>query len=372
VHILIAGSYAPSLLNFRGPLLRALVCAGYEVSVCAPNFSRREAEQLRQMGIKVHDIYLERDRLNIWGDLQYALNMYSVLKVIKPDLVLTYTIKPNIWGAFAASQLGIDSAAMVTGLGYAFTQPSGVSVKHSLVRHLARFLYSNATKRNRFVVFQNPDDMRDFISAGCLADVSKARLVNGSGVDMTHYRLAELPSSPVFLMIARLLGNKGVREYAMASSKLRNAFPEARTQLLGPIDEGPDAISSAELNEWVAGGMEYLGEVDDVRPALTRARIFVLPSYREGTPRSVLEAMAMGRPIITSDAPGCRETIDNNIEGYLVASRDPEALFTAMRAMLENPLRTEEMGSLAYSRARLKYDTKTVNKQMFEALGLVG
>jgi glycosyltransferase involved in cell wall biosynthesis len=185
---------------------------------------------------------------------------------------------------------------------------------------------------------------------------------------MDHYAQTTLPDAPVFLMISRLLGNKGVREYHAASLEVRKIYPEARIQLLGPLDDGPDGISEKELQGWIDAGIEYLGVKDDVRPALQEARIFVLPSYREGTPRSVLEAMAMGRPVITTDAPGCRETIRNMIEGYLVPVRDPAALCTAMLDMLANPDRTANMARAAHRRARECFDVTIVNAQMIEAL----
>jgi len=247
---------------------------------------------------------------------------------LSPDLVLTYTIKPNIWGAFAASSRGIDSVAMVTGLGYAFTNVGLLSLKSKVIRLIAARLYRAATNRNRTVIFQNPDDRDDFIAEGCLRDVSKARLVNGSGVDIDYYSRSPLPNY------------------------------------------GPDGISEVEVEEWIEAGTKYLGAKDDVRPALQQARVFVLPSYREGTPRSVLEAMAMGRPVITSDAPGCRETVRDHVEGYLVPVCDPRALSKAMLDMLANPDQVEKMADSAHRRARERFSVSVVNAQMFKALGI--
>lgn len=179
--------------------------------------------------------------------MRYAMALRGLMKELSPDMVLTYTIKANIWGAFAASSCGIDSVAMVTGLGYPFTRVGQLSLKSKIVRFIAARLYRAATKRNRTVIFQNPDDRDDFIAEGCLCDVSKARLVNGSGVDLDHYSGSPLPKTPTFLMIARLLGNKGVREYHASGVEIRKVYPEARIQLLGPMDDRPDGISESEL-----------------------------------------------------------------------------------------------------------------------------
>ncbi len=369
-HILILSPQAFSLINFRGPLIADILAAGHRVSVGAPDIGPDLHARLVAMGVEVHDTPLDRTGTGILADLRYGVVLRRLITHIRPDVVLTYTIKPNIWGAFASARLDIPSVAMVTGLGYAFTDSGPASAKQRLLRAIARRLYRAATNRNACVIFQNPDDRDDFCAEGCLGEPAKIGMVNGSGVDMAHYSRAPLPKEPVFLMIARLLHNKGVREYAEAAIRLRQKYPDARCLLAGPFDKGPDMIARADLDRWIAQGLEYIGALEDVRPALARARIFVLPSYREGTPRSVLEAMATGRAIITTDAPGCRETIRDGIEGHLVPVRDIDALADAMTRMLDDPNRTAAMADAAYARAREKYDVKIVNRQMMKLLGL--
>lgn len=371
MHIFLLGSYAPSLLNFRGQLIRALLDAGHRISVGAPDVTDDLREALERMGATVHETPLERRGTGFRTDLAYLGTLTRLFRSTRPDFLLTYTIKPNIWGAFAAASAGVRSYAMVTGLGYAFTETgTRQSLGSRLTSFVARRLYREATRRNHRVIFQNPDDCNDFIAAGCLADPAKTAMINGSGVDMTHYARAPLPEAPVVLMIARLLGAKGVRDYAAAALSLRHRHPSARFLLVGPFDEGADSISPDEVAQWVGAGLEYLGPIEDVRPIIAQSRIYVLPSYREGTPRSVLEAMAMGRPVITCDAPGCRETVEHGVNGLLVPVRDPQALAAAIGRLLDKPVETARMGEVAYALVARKYDVRRVNHTIMEVMGL--
>ena len=366
--ILLNGSTAVSLLNFRGPLIAELAGRGHEVHVSTPDLGDVDAAKLRALGAEPHDVPLARTGLNPFADLIYYRAMRRLLSEVRPDLCLSYTIKPNIWASLAASSLGIRSASMVTGLGYTFI--GGRGARQRVIGRFARTLYRAATKANAVVIFQNPDDLTDFVDAGCLSDPAKARLVNGSGVDLTYFTPAPLPGEPVFLMVSRLLGNKGVREYAAAARRLIGEGRKARFQLAGFIDEGLDGISPHELQQWITDGIEYLGHLDDVRPALRAASVCVLPSYREGTPRSVLEAMAMGRAIVTTDEPGCRETVVDGVNGLLVPARDENKLAQAMAELIDHPQRRAAMGAQSLELARAKYDVKTVNAVLLNHLGL--
>ena len=370
MRILIVASFASSIVAFRGPLIKALIAREHQVYISAPDIPDSVSAALEQFGARVCEIGLSRNGIGIGRDLRYFLALRGLMSTVKPDLVMTYTIKPNIWGAFAAASLGIPSVAMVTGLGYAFTDGATNSLTRVAVRLIARSLYRASTRRNRVVIFQNPDDRDDFIAAGCLMDLSKTRVVNGSGVDMAHYRRVPLPNAPVFLMMARLLRNKGVREYAQAAKEVLREFPQARFLLAGDFDGGPDSIDRIEVARWVEEGIEYLGALDDVRPTLAQASVYVLPSYREGTARSVLEAMAMGRPVITTDAPGCRETVKAGFNGLLVPVRDSEALAEAMRSMIKRPREIAAMGENSYQYCLDKYDVHKVNQEMLRHLGL--
>jgi glycosyltransferase involved in cell wall biosynthesis len=222
------------------------------------------------------------------------------------------------------------------------------------------------------VFFQNPDDQGLFKELGLLNGVNSV-VVNGSGVDLSYYTAQPMLSHvPKFLMIARLLGDKGVREYAQAAMQLKAQNPSAVFQLAGWIDENPNAIAQHELDAWVnSGAIEYLGKLADVRPALTGCSVYVLPSYREGTPRSVLEAMATGRAVITTDAPGCRETVKHGVNGLLVPIKDAPALAEAMQTCINEPLMVAHMAQESLQLAIEKYDVNKVNIHMLDEMGLV-
>jgi glycosyltransferase involved in cell wall biosynthesis len=366
--ILLNGSYAPSLINFRGPLLAALVARGHEVHVSSPDIPAEMIERLRTMGVTAHSLPLERAGRGLRADIGYFHALLGLMRGIRPDVVLGYTVKPNIWGSFAAKLAGARSYSWITGLGYVFIEGEGLGRK--VTQFVAQKLYRLATGFNHKVIFQNPDDMVDFIAQGCLADTSKTAMVNGSGVDTAHFEPAPLPDAPIFLLIARLLRAKGLAEYGEAVRMLKDKLPDARFQLAGMLDPGPDGISQAELDALIAGGIEYLGELDDVRPAIAAASVYVLPSWREGTPRTVLEAMAMGRPIITNDVPGCRQTTVDGVNGLLVQPRDPALLAEAMERLAKDAALRAQMGAASLKRVQEIYAVGRVNAAMLEIMEL--
>ena len=368
--ILVNDSKGPTLVQFRGSFLKAMVAKGHRVHVTAPDLEGAIIAELRALGVVPHSVPLARTGLNPVADLTYIRSIRRLIRETGPDLVINYTIKPNIWGSLAARSLGVRSISIVTGLGYAFID-SGQG-KQRLASAVARSLYKVATAGNHRVVFQNPDDRDHFIREGILADPAKARLVNGSGVDMAHYRPVPLPDAPIFLMVSRLLGNKGVREFAAAAKSLLQRRPDVRCRLAGFIDVGPDGVRQSELDGWIRDGIEYLGNLSDVRPAIAEASVFVLPSYREGTPRSVLEAMAMGRPIITTDVAGCRETVVHGTNGLLVPVKDAVALAEAMEELADRPDVRAEMGRESIDYCRAKFDVQAVNARLLDITGLAG
>lgn len=370
---LLIGALPQSLVNFRGPLLRALRDAGCEVHVAAAAIEADPSvvNALRDIGVTAHSIPIARAGLNPFADLGTLIALVRLMRRIKPAVVLGYTIKPVVWGTLAGWISGVPRRhAMITGLGYAFT--GDAKGKRGMVQKIARTLYRASLAHAHGVFFQNPDDLAIFRDLGLVSPTTSVTIVNGSGVELSHYLPRPLPRGPLrFLMIARLLGDKGVREYAAAAERVRRVYPDVSFHLVGGIDSNPDAISEAELLRWTnEKHIVWHGVQADVRPFLANAHVFVLPSYREGTPRTVLEAMATGRPIITTDAPGCRETIVDGISGFLVTPQSVEALTEAMLRFLADSDLIDEMGAKALKRVQAKYAADKVTAAMLSAMGL--
>ena len=368
---LLIGSFAESLITFRGPLIEALRAHGCAVHVTAPDLhaSPQLVEKLEHMGVVAHDLPLRRTGTNPFADLGTVIALRRLMRRIRPDAVLGYTVKPVIYGAFAAKLAGVPSFyALITGLGHAFLQDSPAG----LLRALVQRLYAASLRSAGKVFFQNPDDEALFRQQAILGAATPSLVVNGSGIDVQRYDVVSLPAGPArFLLIGRLLGEKGIREYAAAARQVRLTHPDVRFALAGWIDENPSAIAQHELDAWVRDGtLEFLGRLDDVRPAIAQSSVYVLPSYREGTPRTVLEAMAMGRPIITTDAPGCRETVQPGVNGLLVPVKAVDELADAMRRLADDPARVREMGRASRQIAQDKYDVDKVNAILLHEMGV--
>ncbi|HET9031773.1 MAG TPA: glycosyltransferase family 4 protein [Dokdonella sp.] len=369
--ILIIAGFADSIITFRGDLIRAMQAQGCEVHVAAPEVasSPRTQGTLAAMGVQLHEIPLARTGTNPFADIRLSWRLFRLMRNLRPDMVLGYTIKPAVYGSIAAWLARVPRRyVLMTGLGYAFTNGRG-----GLLPLLIRSLYAFAIGRTHKVFFQNGDDQKLFRSLNMLPDRVGSVVINGSGVDTDHYVPVPLPSTTVnFLMIGRLLGDKGVREYVAAAKTVKARYPQVRFRLVGWIDSNPDAISQSELDAWIASGViEFGGKLDDVRPAIADCTTYVLPSYREGTPRTVLEAMAMGRPIITTDAPGCRETTVDGDNGFLVPVGSEDALVQAMLRFVEVPELATQMGQRSRMIAEEKYDVRKVNAIMLREMGIV-
>ena len=368
--VVVIASLAESLINFRGPLLAAMIARGHRVTALAPGENSSVAARLDAMGVDYRPLTLERTGMNPLRDLGALFQLVGHIRELQPDVVFGYTIKPVVYGSLAARLAGVPRIySMITGLGYSFI---GEGFRQRPIAMLVSALYRVSLYVNAGVFFQNPDDMEMFCSRHLLNCPSKAILVNGSGIDLDRYPPSEtIPDKPSFLLIARLLRDKGIVEYVEAASILKKRYPEASFRLLGPFDTNPAVISREELDRWQhEGNIEYLGETDDVRPYIADCSVYVLPSYREGTPRTVLEAMAMGRAVVTTDTAGCRETVREGENGFLVPVCDSLSLASAMERFIIDPGLCVTMGQRSRQIAVEKYDVRKVNEVMLNAMGL--
>ncbi len=350
--------------NFRGDLLKAIMERGYEVVATGPD--RENADRIEAMGVRHIVVPLSRNGTSIKSDIAYYRALLKVIKDEKPDVTLGYTVKPSIYGAMAARKAGVGGVySMITGAGYTFTSRT---VKAKLLHKIVTFLYKRALKRTDAVFFQNSDDMAEFVEGG-LVKSDKCTVVNGSGVNMEHFTPKPYPEGLCFFMLARVMYCKGAMEYLKAAEAVKSAYPWVRFMLLGAVEQIQDSLPKHIVEDYVNRGVvEYFPETTDVRPYFEQCSVYVLPSYREGTPRTVLEAMSMGRPVITSDAPGCRQTVVDGVNGYLVPVKDAEALAAAMLRFVEAPDTVVGMGEESIRLCRERFEVGKVNAKMLETM----
>lgn len=364
--IVFISSFPESLINFRLHLIKTFLANGFHVTAIAPHDENTMAK-LKSIGVDYVSIELERNGYNPLKDFIYITRLYLALKKIKPDYIFSYTIKPVIYGNLAAKASGVPHIfSMLTGTGYAF---SNTTLKSKLIGFIAQRLFRFSLRHSEVIFFQNKDNLHEFVAKKLISHTQKTAVINGSGVDINQFHVTALPHALSFLMIARLLGDKGVREYAAAAKQIKELYPEVTCFLVGWIDTNPNAIKQTELDEWIKSGyVIYLGKLSDVREAINNCSVYVLPSYAEGTPRTVLESMAMGRPVITTDVPGCRETVIENQNGFLIPPRDVDALVKSMRYFIDHPEKIMSMGQQSREIAEEKYDVNKVNDSILTAM----
>lgn len=356
-----------TVYNFRGDLIRSIIAKGYEVIVTGPDTT--DLEQIIELGAQFKVIPMNKNGTSVVGDLKYCFNLYRLMKKEKPDVTLGYTIKPVVYGAIAARLAGVRNInSMVTGGGYTFTAKS---TKAKVLGFIVRILYRIGFRCTHHVIFQNQDDKEEFCRKK-LVKRSKCHIVNGSGVNMEYFRPSTFPSRPAFFMLSRLLKSKGVREYLSAAKRVKEKFPETEFFLLGKYEtKMQDAVSKEEVEKYVENDIvKRFEETKDVRPYYEMCSVYVLPSYREGTPRTVLEAMAMGRPIITTDTNGCRETVKEGENGFLVPIGNAEKLAECMMKFITHPESIEQMGKRSIEICEEKFEVKKVNYDMLKIMKL--
>lgn len=358
-----------AIYTYRQGLIRMLVAKGVRVIVLAPR--DRTFPLLEQMGCECIELPVASKGTNPLHDLRTLAALYGYYRRIRPSVVFHYTIKPNIYGSVAARLARVPSIAVTTGLGYVFIQKSHAA-------RVAKALYRFAFRFPREVWFLNRDDEQAFLNERLLTHPERAKLLHGEGVDIDHFALAPLPETEhvTFVLIGRLLWDKGVGEYVEAARLLRSRYPGARFQLLGPVGvDNPSAITQADIDGWSKEGIvEYLGEAHDVRPVIANADCVVLPSYREGVPRTLMEASAMGRPIVATDVPGCREVVDDGVTGLLCEVKSARSLADALARMLDmSPDARRAMGLRGRDKVTSEFDEAlVVERYRLTLLALTG
>ncbi|MDB4822120.1 glycosyltransferase family 4 protein [Candidatus Pseudothioglobus singularis] len=325
--------------------------------------------ELKKIGVSYNSISLSRTGLNFVSDLKTIFSIAKVVNEIKPQIVIAYTLKPVVYAGIICRYYKIKFYyPMMTGLGYIFNSGSGF--KRNLIRFVAEKLIKIGLKNCNKLIFQNVDNRNTFIKKG-LIDYSKSRVVDGSGVDIKKFEMTEIPNIKVinFLCIARLLKEKGLREYADAAKIVSSKFSNAKFHLVGPYDSSPDRIQIDEVELW-SDFLTYHGSSNDVQEHIKNCHIFVLPSYHEGIPRSSLEAMSMARPLITTKASGCKETVLENINGFKVSIGSSKELAEKMIWFLNNRNKIKLMGMESRKLVEKKFDVEIINKNLIEIMNL--
>ena len=358
--VAIVANLAWSVYNFRMPVIRALRDAGYRVLVIVP-VDESVSALMKEPGVELVALqHFRRNSTSIAAGIKMIAEFRRLYLQLQPDLVIHFGVQANVFGNFAARLAGIKSVCVVTGLGYTF-------LHKGLVPMITRLLYRLSFLKTAKVVFENQEDLDLMVKAGLIKSQDTFH-VPGCGIDTQYFKPENKMRSaggPVFTLIGRLLYDKGVREFAAAAARLKLTFPEAECHLLGHLDdENPAHIHRTELVNWVRSGfIQYKGATDDVRPFIQNSDWVVLPSYREGLSRVLLEAMAMGKPLITTDTPGCRETVVPGKNGFLVPVGDENLLYeTMLKACSISPEERQEMGRFGQEKAEREYSATIVGE----------
>jgi glycosyltransferase involved in cell wall biosynthesis len=363
--ILISANMSWNVLNFRRGLVRALVVRGYDVIVAAPDDGY--ANRLAELGCRHIRLPMDRKGISPLGDLVLLYRFLRLIQRERPDVFLGFTIKPNVYGSLAAACLGVPVLNTVSGLGTAF-------ISNTWLTNVAKRLYRIALRRSALVFFQNEDDRSLFVDEALVAR-ERTALLPGSGIDLERFRPSHRPCGEAggfrFLLLGRMLWDKGIGEYVAAARLVRRELPHTRFQLLGLADaDNRTAIDPVTIEGWAAEGViEFLGASDDVRTHIAGADCVVLPSYREGTPRALLEAAAMEKPLIATNVPGCREVVEHGRNGYLCAARSTEDLAARMIQLArESADRRTAMGRASRRKVEQQFDERMVTRRYLSAI----
>lgn len=367
--IAVLSSHTASLFWFRMDMMKDFIKHGHTVIALGPEPEADWRSKFEVNGVEYKQLFVERNGINPFCDLRTYRELFKFMKKEKPDKIFAYQAKTVIYGSLAAKANKITEVyPLIAGLGSIFR---GNGFKNKIVRTVMKIEYRAACRASKKVFFQNNDDKNEFINNGLIKE-DKIVIINGSGVNLEKFKPEPLPERPAFLFIGRLIKDKGVMEYLKACKRIKVEYPEVRCLLVGPYDSNPSALKPYELQPFIDQGIvEYFGEQSDVRPYLSQCSTYVLPSYHEGTPKTVLEAMAIGRSIITSDAPGCRETVTDGYNGFLVPIKDIDILVEKMKTLIKDPSMNKLMAERSLKLAREKYDVNLVNKSIMKTMDLM-
>ena len=376
--VVIIGTIASSFYGFRADLICTLLKKGHKVYAFTSESTAEDLKKIEQLGAIPITYTLNRGGLNPLADIFATYQLAKKIKVINPDLVFSYFSKPVIFGTLAAKIAKVPRIiGMLEGLGYTFTdQPEGLSKKTQLIRKIQVFLYKIVLPQLDQLIFLNPDDPKDLLERHAI-QVKKVKILGGIGLNLKDYPYQPLNSIhfPIkFLFIGRLLKEKGIFEFVQAAKLVKKIYPDTQFTVLGAIDHhNLGALQQTELDALISSNIiHYPGYVDNIKDWIVDSHVFVLPSYREGVPRSTQEAMAIGRAVITTDVPGCRETVINKQNGFIVPKWNSEALAEKMIYFIENPGQILLMGAASYEIAKEKFDANVVNKRLIKFLEVVG
>lgn len=365
--ILFVGNTAWSMYNFRRFVFEAFLKKGHLVYVVSPK-DRIYQRKLADMGCRCISLSIKSKGVNPLEDINVMVSLYKIIKNLKPDHCFFYTIKPNIYGSMAASCLRVPHVAVTTGLGYTF-------ITDNLVSKIANILYKVSLRKARQVWFLNADDQEAFLEKELIKE-QQAFILNGEGVDVEHFNYRPYQTSDLsFLLVARMLWDKGVGQFVEAAREIKKTHPNITFKLLGYVGvDNPNAISKKQMDEWIEEGVvEYLGITQDVRPFIEKSSCIVLPSYYgEGVPLSLLEGAAIGRPVITTNSVGCKETVEDGKTGFLCEPKNVSSLVNAMEKIIRMP--EEElikMGYRARKRVEKVFDVRLVIDKYVEIVSQI-
>lgn len=364
--ILVLACDAHTMFHYRKDMMCEFIRQGCEVVAASDLPESDWADTFAQIGARYRQFYVKRNGLNPADDIKTLFSLKKLIAEEKPDKIFAYHSKSVVYGSIAAKMNSVkDMYALIAGLGSILR---GTGFKNSIVRKVLKAQYKAAFKNCKAVLTHNDED-RQLLIDEHFTKSEKLKTINGSGVNLNKFKYSQTQRTNTFLFIARLIGDKGIREYIQAAQIVKKKYSEAVFKVVGPYDTNPSALKPEEMEKYIeSGAIEYLGELSDVTAQLTQCMVFVLPSYHEGAPKTVLEAMSTGRPVITTDVPGCRATVTNGVNGYLVPAKNAEALAERMIYLYENFEHAVELGNNGRKIAEEKYDSVKVNRSILNIM----